>query len=384
MLSPSSPSRKTKRAKYKIPVSQSSPVGILGEPSPGLFPSREEFLKLLLVIFIASSVAVGFNFLSSILNSRPRPFCDSGDASQEIDICEVCPENGWCTNGRLACLNGYKKQGRICVEDGQLYRTAKSISGVVEDHVCVSHAQILCGGTGRLWFQEGDIMKIVDEHKAKETKGIWMEDDTFTVSLHKALETLEGYLETKAYSNGSKEYKCPEQLAQLHKPLDCLICQWIYRHVFLVLCIMISALCLTWMSWSLRKKLLTSARAEKLYQEVCEILEDNAMMARTKKEGEPWVVASWLRDHLLLPKERKDMTLWKKVTALIQEDSRIDQYPKLIKGESKILLEWQADGSLSSKRKVRKPDNRISRQEEASSAYLQHRPNACKSLLPQQ
>lgn len=30
-------------------------------------------------------------------------------------------------------------------------------------------------------------------------------------------------------------------------------------------------------------------------------------------EGEPWVVVSWLRDHLLLPKERKDPLLWRKV-----------------------------------------------------------------------
>lgn len=47
---------------------------------------------------------------------------------------------------------------------------------------------------------------------------------------------------------------------------------------------------------------------------MCEILEEHALVARSLNgEGEPWVVASWLRDHLLLPKERKDMTLWQKV-----------------------------------------------------------------------
>jgi hypothetical protein len=30
-------------------------------------------------------------------------------------------------------------------------------------------------------------------------------------------------------------------------------------------------------------------------------------------ECEPWVVASRLRDYLLLPRERKDPLLWKKV-----------------------------------------------------------------------
>jgi len=38
------------------------------------------------------------------------------------------------------------------------------------------------------------------------------------------------------------------------------------------------------------------------------------MMAKSmNNEGDPWVVASWLRDHLLLPRERKDAKLWKKV-----------------------------------------------------------------------
>lgn len=31
------------------------------------------------------------------------------------------------------------------------------------------------------------------------------------------------------------------------------------------------------------------------------------------QNGEPWVAAAWLRDHLLLPNERKDPFLWKKV-----------------------------------------------------------------------
>lgn len=28
---------------------------------------------------------------------------------------------------------------------------------------------------------------------------------------------------------------------------------------------------------------------------------------------------------------------------LVQEDSRIDQYPKLVKGESRIVWEWQGN-----------------------------------------
>lgn len=99
-----------------------------------------------------------------------------------------------------------------------------------------------------------------------------------------------------------------------------------------------------------------SARAEQVYHEVCDILEEKPLMSRSKNDGgeSPWVAASWLRDHLLSPKERKDMVLWKKVEKLVQEDSRVDQYPKLVKGESKVVWEWQVEGSLSSSKKRRK------------------------------
>jgi hypothetical protein len=88
---------------------------------------------------------------------------------------------------------------------------------------------------------------------------------------------------------------------------------------------------------------------------VCEVLEDNAIDAKIgNSECEPWVVTSWLRDHLLVPQERRNAFLWKKVEELILEDSRIDQYPKVVKGESKVVYEWQASGSLSGKKKVKK------------------------------
>ncbi|MBA0678962.1 hypothetical protein Goari_020277 [Gossypium aridum] len=79
------------------------------------------------------------------------------------------------------------------------------------------------------------------------------------------------------------------------------------------------------------------------------MLEENALRSKNVDgEGESWVVASWLRDHLLLPRERKDPQLWKKVEELVQDDSRVDRYPKLVKGESKVVWEWQVEGSLSS------------------------------------
>ncbi|KAJ0961755.1 hypothetical protein J5N97_029583 [Dioscorea zingiberensis] len=130
--------------------------------------------------------------------------------------------------------------------------------------------------------------------------------------------------------------------AELHKPLLCRTCQWMYKHLLHMLAVSALLIGLMKVLWRIKRRRSLLTRTEELYEQVCEILEDNATMVKNSKSGdEKWVVASWLRDHLLLPRERKDAKIWKKVEELILEDSRISQYPKLIKGESKIVLEWQ-------------------------------------------
>ncbi|XP_020083627.1 uncharacterized protein LOC109707009 isoform X1 [Ananas comosus] len=339
-----------KRAKRATPRGPSrSPVGILPEPSLALFPSKAELLKLVAIVAIAASVAVACNYAAALFNRRPKPFCDSGrDPLDPVpDFCERCPDHGQCHNGKLECLHGYKKHGRICIEDRMINQTAKKLAELLERIVCGSYARVLCGEAGKYWFQEEDIRKIIDEEMIKEFTGL--KDDGLEFAKSKAMEFADSFLEARVIFNGNKEFKCPELLAELHKPLSCCIRQWIYRNIFLVVTVFVLLAGLLYFLWTMRQRRALSNRAEQLYQQVCEILEDTAMRIKMEKqEGESWVVASWLRDHLLLPRERKDTILWKKVEELILEDSRIDQYPKLIKGESKIVLEWQADGSLSS------------------------------------
>ncbi|KAG0454093.1 hypothetical protein HPP92_025397 [Vanilla planifolia] len=310
-----------RRDKAEEQRTRSPSLKFLVEPSSGLFPSGEDILKLLLVVFIAVSVAIVCSFVSGFLNRHPEPFCDSGDASNDLDFCETCPLNGWCSNGELNCLHGYEKQGRICVQDGKLYQSAYVLAKVVENYACQSFAHVLCDQDGKIWFQEDDVEKIIDDRKAKNY--IQLADDTFNLAKKKSLEIVQDSLESKTHLNGSKEYKCPEILAEHHKPFGCRIHEWIYGHVLLVTGVFTFVPCLIWSFWILYRKQILSSRAEKIYEEVCEILEDNAMVVRRSNEGEPWIVTSWLRDHLLLPKERKDTALWKKVEELIQEDSAL-------------------------------------------------------------
>ncbi|KAH7659180.1 Man1/Src1 C-terminal protein [Dioscorea alata] len=356
---------------------------VFSEPSSSLFPSREELVKLLLVVAIAACVAVACHFAAGVLNRRQKPFCENNESFFDLDpeFCEPCPDNGRCSNGDLECFHGYKKHGRVCIEDRSINQTAKELAKGLEDHVCDSYAQILCGKAGKIWVPESGILNALDENKSD--KYIHLEDNVFEFAKRKALENIENSLETRTVISGNKEFKCPDMSAEMHKPLLCRARQWMYKHLLHILAVAVMLIGLIRVSWRIKKRQTLLARAEELYEQVCEILEQNAVMAKNAKGGdEKWAVASWLRDHLLLPRERKDAKLWKEVEKLILEDSRISQYPKLIKGESKIVLEWQVEGSLGPKvrRKEASMNTEIKRHHSISSTYKQRQVKECGSL----
>jgi len=201
---------------------------------------------------------------------------------------------------------------------------------------------------------------MLDEYKQKEKYDL--KDEAFILMKKMAIETLETSLETRTSPDRiHKEFKCPHYLAELHKPFACTLWQLVYKHMRSVLCVSVILVSIFIFSLKVWQERYLSSRAEHLYEQICEIMEEKSIAM----EGDPWVVFSWLRDDLLLPKERKNRRLWKKVEDLIRGDSRIDEYPKLIKGEPKVVLEWQVGGgSLSSKKK--------SKAEEANKIKIPH------------
>uniref|UniRef100_A0A0E0K7G4 Man1/Src1 C-terminal domain-containing protein n=1 Tax=Oryza punctata TaxID=4537 RepID=A0A0E0K7G4_ORYPU len=314
------PSRARRRSKSRWP---------LGEPPPGLFPARDDLLRLLAVLSIAAAAAAA----CSLLNRRPKPLCDSGGgefhstaAYTHHDSCQPCPPHGRCVDGNLECVQGFNKYGNMCIEDGLVSQTATKISQLLERRICDQYARALCGQPATILFQELDISNIADELLSKGFVGL--SEDGAKVAKIKVLDSARAFFEKRFSSDGVEEFKCPELVAELYRPLTCQIRRWISRNIMSVIAFGVL---------------------------VCEVLEDNAIDAKIgNSECEPWVVTSWLRDHLLVPQERRNAFLWKKVEELILEDSRIDQYPKVIKGESKVVYEWQASGSLSGKRKIKR------------------------------
>ncbi|TQD87286.1 hypothetical protein C1H46_027153 [Malus baccata] len=375
----STPKKRLKPKPKAEPHFQSSPNSIasLLEPSQSLFPSKHDFLRLIAVLAIASSVALTCNFLSSTLTDRHRkPYCDSSPDSLDFlpDSCEPCPSNGQCYEGKLDCLEGYKKHGKLCIEDGSIYDTAKKLAERVEIRLCEALAEFLCYGTGTIWVQENDIWNDLDKQDLVEHVG--SDNTIYMYTKERTMETVNRILDMRTNSHGVKELKCPDMLAEHYKPFSCRIRQWIAERALRVYSVCALLVGSTFIIWKLQRRRRLATRVDELYQQVCEILEEKALMSKSVNgECEPWVVASRLRDHLLLLKERKDPILWKKVEELVQEDSHVDRYPMLVKGESKVVWEWQVEGSLSSLRRMKKRESstlKVSKSTERSSDQHLH------------
>ncbi|XP_022159870.1 uncharacterized protein LOC111026156 isoform X2 [Momordica charantia] len=326
----------------------------LKQPPRDFFPSENDLIRLITVLFIACLVFLSCNFFVSRLASRrPEPFCDTDADSLDLlsDACKPCPSHGECRGGELECVRGYRKHGRLCIEDGVINEAVKKLSEWLESHLCEANAKFMCDGVGTVWVKEDDIWDDLDGQALVENIG--SDNTTFMYAKRKALETIIGLFQTQQNSLGIEELKCPDLLAESYKPFTCRIHHWVLKHAFVVLPVFLLLVGCTWLLWKLYRRQHLTNRAENLYNQVCEILEENALMSkRISGQCESWVVASRLRDHLLLPRERKDPLLWRKVEELVQEDSRIDRYPRLVKGEGKEVWEWQ-EGSLSSSKEKR-------------------------------
>ncbi|KAL5791471.1 hypothetical protein ACOSP7_000065 [Xanthoceras sorbifolium] len=350
----SSPRKKRPRPKLQSTPSPSLPIWAV-DPPQALFPSQQDLLRLVTVLAIASSVAIACNYFVNIFNPTLKPFCDSTlDSPHSLtDSCQPCPSNGECYQGKLECLHGYRKHGNLCIEDGDINETAKKLSELVEYRLCKTFAQVLCDGSGSIWVKEDDISKDLDEHELM--KNFESKNAIYFYTKKRTMDTISSFLESRTNSYGIKEWKCPDLLAEHYRPFSCRIRQWVSKHALIIVPVCALLVGCTLLLWKLRRRWYLSIRVEELYRQVCEILEENALMSKSENgECEPWIVASRLRDHLLLPKERKNPVMWKKVEELVQEDSRVDQYPKLLRGESKVVWEWQVEGSLSSSRMRKK------------------------------
>ncbi|CAI9095480.1 OLC1v1031442C1 [Oldenlandia corymbosa var. corymbosa] len=343
-----------KRPKTQNPRHYSSSSSVLSGSS------IVEILRFVAVLSIAAFVAIFCNYVVTFFNQQPPPFCDSDLAFDESfsDSCEPCPSNGICKEGKFECADGYRKQGKLCVEDRDINRAAEKLSEFAEAHVCEGYSQYLCSGAGTIWVGKDDLSTFLDNHHMMEAHGL--DESAYALSKFRAIETVDKLMEKRVNAGGFEEFKCPDLIVKRYKSLSCSVRNCISEHfvVLLPVCALLVGSIMV-LSKALKRHRL-SVRAEEIYNKVCDVLEEKAAISRRiDGDGEPWVVASWLRDYLLSPKERRDPLLWRRVEDLVQEDSRLDRYPKMVKGEARIVWEWQVEGTLSSSGKKKRQENEL-------------------------
>ncbi|KAG6543278.1 hypothetical protein Mapa_015192 [Marchantia paleacea] len=307
---------------------------------------QEQVLQLLAIAVVAGLVASsGFKSVEWA-KQQLKPFCDSSDEASDAaaNNCMPCPSNGYCQGGRLECLAGFKREGKKCAPDKEIDRTARKLATAIKKHVCGAAARSLCdGATGSVWLSEADVLENLKREGLEEQLGL---DETFYLVWEKtAALARDDTIVIQDDLQGKREFHCPRDLAQGYKSVGCLIKELLWENVIFLfflspVIVFVGSFVINYLR---RRKLNT--RAEELYLEVCEALEEKALEAK-ETDGESWAVVSRMRDHLLSPIERKDVALWKQVERMVQEDSRIDQYQKKVKGEMKIVWEWQVEGAI--------------------------------------
>ncbi|CAM6019433.1 unnamed protein product [Sphagnum balticum] len=301
---------------------------------------KEQLGQILAILVVATLVYYSTSVTIQWLQEASKPFCDDKDSPQVMvsGDCIPCPENGQCRNGRLQCLPGFRRHGRSCVPDKEVDRNAQELASFLQTKVCQISGRSLCDGLGTTWVMEDELWDMAADIN------MGMDESTLSLVREKAVDLVQATLLIRTNPlHGSREFMCPIELAQRYKPFVCRIKEAIRAHLLVLFSLgSMAVLVASFVHRYLRRKRLL-ARAEQLYLQVCEVLGERSMGSSDEAK---WVVASRLRDHLLLPSERKLKTLWKEVELMVQEDSRIDQYQMMVKGETRIVWEWQVEGAL--------------------------------------
>lgn len=230
------------------------------------------------------------------------------------------------------------------MRDHQAGRAVHLIADFIVQQVCGKYILLLCNWTGPAWLTESEVTQLVEQSGLDRRLGL--DAMKFKLANEEAMNEVKDKLITKSNLQGVQELHCPSEMVENYKPFWCRTREWlINNYVSLLISVPLVLLVLNFIARIYYHRIVCH-QAEKLYLQVCEALEEKA--TQKKLGGETWVVASHLRDHLLSPRERKNNASWLMVEQMIHKDSRIDQYPKLIKGESKVVWEWQVEGPLRS------------------------------------
>jgi hypothetical protein len=97
---------------------------------------------------------------------------------------------------------------------------------------------------------------------------VGLSQDGAKVAKIKVLDSARAFFEKTFSSDGVEEFKCPDLVAELYRPLTCQIRQWISRNIMSVTAFGVLFSALLWILWTIYKRQALSKRAEQIYAQV--------------------------------------------------------------------------------------------------------------------
>nr|KJB80525.1 hypothetical protein B456_013G102100 [Gossypium raimondii] len=190
---------------------------------------------------------------------------NSGEVSKELFSLDCL----WIViNGNLECIYGYRRHGKLCIEDRDIDETAKKLSESVEAGLCEAYAQVLCYGKLCVLetVRENDIWNDLDRHNLMQNVG--SDHTTYVYMKRRAMETIAKLLETRTNLHGLQEFKCPDALAEHYKPLTCRFRELVSKHSLIIMPIYAGLIGCAVLFLKVHQRMYISARPEELYNQV--------------------------------------------------------------------------------------------------------------------
>ncbi|KAG7397782.1 hypothetical protein PHYBOEH_000236 [Phytophthora boehmeriae] len=293
-----------------------------------------------------------------------QPFIATDAVSANVagPTCQPCPVYGNCLNGAvISCAPPYELQHSLCVENPQVQEDLDKLSLDIQQFVVDKAARNACDNMS-LWSYVATDSKSVFATGFADSVEVLLSDVqvfvTRTISFGKAVAKMpREYVFNRALDMALRALKyifVTEDQRQLVVgrnvvPWSCRAKHQLYSHVKLIA---LAVALGTALVFGYRQFLLYRAERQLVDRFVKEVR--FFLLDRTRK-SERFYPADHLRDDLLdkqYPRDHKWLrkSVWPKVVAIVNGDSRVRSSVKRVQGEELIVWEWISSISPSFRR----------------------------------
>jgi len=271
------------------------------------------------------------SMVSLYYNGHTIQFCSPDSSSSST--CILCPEHGTCNQGVLQCDDGFVRYGVQCVEDPELNKMAESIAEAINVLLMDARGKYQCGET------EHYSLTTFELQDALNKTGRYPHDK-MGLAFNKALDIMiaDPTSFNLTIEDGGNRFSTNKMLLSL----SCMAKLALYGYLpHLVAIVAGVGAVLVGRFWH-RKKAHRTQEVQNLASMV--LLELQAKRESARGGGDHGIVVDHLRDKLLHGRREKDKySLWRRVQALVQADSRVGEYASWKNGEQVTSWEWRMD-----------------------------------------